>query len=199
VTATAGRPIPRNPLLVPLEDIGMTEPNNTVRWTSDHLTAPGGTALYAAQQRERLRQMADEVQALLREYKADLEDVRLDGDKPYQRKVRAYLASRPLARLESDLRDAVNSIGRLDREFQRRYVELPAKRQKKAEDKVLEKSTRKGGVNGRVLNTAEQIAGISQGIREGDEKGKSLTSTGTQKVPAQGAEPTFLDFLQKQG
>ncbi|MEC3992052.1 hypothetical protein VSR01_00210 [Actinacidiphila sp. DG2A-62] len=180
----------------------MTETNNSARWTSDHLTAPGGTALYAAQQRERLRQMADEVQTLLREYRADLEDVRIDGDKPFERKIRAFLASRPLARLESDLRDAVNSIGRLDREFQRRYVELPAKRQKKAENKALEKATRKGGVNSRVLNTAEQIAGISQGMQDPDKNGKTLTKAGAQQVPAQGAqgaEPSFLDFLQRQG
>ncbi|WNI20254.1 hypothetical protein [Actinacidiphila sp. ITFR-21] len=176
----------------------MTE-TNTTRWTSDHLTAPGGTALYAAQQRERLRQMADEVQALLREYRADLEGVRIDGDKPFERKIRAFLASRPLARLESDLRDAVNSIGRLDKEFQRRYVELPAKRQKKAENKALEKSVRKGGVNGRVLNTAEQIAGISTGMQDADGNGKTLAKSGAQQVPAQGPEPTFLDFLQKQG
>ncbi|MCL2732297.1 MAG: hypothetical protein FWE15_20020 [Actinomycetia bacterium] len=176
----------------------MTETNNA-RWTSDHLTAPGGTALYAAQQRERLRQMADEVQALLREYRADLEDVRIDGDKPFERKIRAFLASRPLARLESDLRDAVNSIGRLEREFQRRYVELPVKRQKKAEQKALEKSTRKGGVHGRVLNTAEHIAGISQGMQDPVKDGKSLAKTGAQQVPTQGAEPSFLDFLQRQG
>jgi hypothetical protein len=178
----------------------MTEiTNSAARWTSDHLTAPGGTALYAAQQRERLRQMADEVQALLREYQADLENVRIDGDKPFQRKIRAHLASRPLARLESNLRDAVNSIGRLEPEFQRRYVELPAKRQKKAETKALEKSTRKGGVNSRVLNTAEHIAGISQGMQDPGKDGKTLTKAGAQQVPAQGAEPSFLDFLQKQG
>ena len=177
----------------------MTETNNSARWTSDHLTAPGGTSLYAAQQRERLRQMADEVQTLLREYQADLEGVRIEGDKPFQRKIRAPLASRPLARLESDLRDAGKSLGRLDKDFQRRYVELRATRQKKAESKALEKSTRKGGVNGRVLNTAEQIAGISTGMQDPAKEGKSLTKSGVQQVPAQGTEPTFLDFLQRQG
>lgn len=170
----------------------MTEINNA-RWTSDHLLKPGGTALYAAQQRERLRQMADEVQALLREYRADLENMKFDGDKPLQPRIRAYLASRPLAQLESDLRDAVNHIGKLDPEFQRRYVELPEKREKAAEKKELEKAQRKGLNTARSMNTAGQLNGIAHALTDtdGDEKGVTAKSgTGSDG-------PSFLDYLEK--
>ncbi|MFF3071034.1 hypothetical protein [Kitasatospora sp. NPDC057936] len=161
---------------------------NGSRWTSDHLTAPGGTAIYAAQQRERLRQMADQVQALLREYRADLEAVRLDGDRPGQARVRAYLATRPLAKLESSLRDAVNAAGRLDAEFNRRYVELPKKRAARAAEKALEKS-RKAGIqaaqNARAVNSAANLHGVSSALSE-----KTDGNTA-------GNPPAFLDFLKE--
>ncbi|MET8698248.1 hypothetical protein ABZW10_05145 [Kitasatospora sp. NPDC004723] len=160
---------------------------NANRWTSDHLTAPGGTAIYAAQQRERLRQMADEVQALLREYRADLESVRLDGDKPLEPKVRAFLATRPLAKLESHLREAVNAAGKLDAEYNRRYVELPKKRAKRAAEKALEKSRKKGlqvAQDTRSVNTAANLHGISSGLA-GNPGGNAEQA------------PAFLDFLKE--
>ncbi|MEE1787731.1 hypothetical protein PUR71_33210 [Streptomyces sp. SP17BM10] len=160
---------------------------NANRWTSDHLTAPGGTAIYAAQQRERLRQMADEVQALLREYRADLESVRLDGDKPLEHKVRAFLATRPLAKLESHLREAVNAAGKLDAEYNRRYVELPKKRAKRAQEKALEKAQKKGlqaAQDTRAVNTAANLHGISSGLAERPD------GNGQQA-------PAFLDFLKE--
>ncbi|MGW0836521.1 hypothetical protein [Streptomyces prunicolor] len=157
---------------------------NNARWTSDHLLKPGGTALYGAQQRERLRQMADEVQALLREYRFDLENMRFDGDKPFQPRIRAFLASRPLAHLEQNLRDAVNNAGKVDKEFQRRYVELPEKREKKAEAKELEKSRQKGVSSARAVNTAAQLQGMALGLEDPVKDSKSG-----------GQEPTFLDFL----
>ncbi|MFE4822908.1 hypothetical protein ACFRFU_42145 [Streptomyces sp. NPDC056704] len=170
----------------------MTEINNA-RWTSDHLLKPGGPALYAAQQRERLRQMADEVQALLREYRSDLESIKFDGDKPLQARIRAYFASRPLAQFESDLRDAVNHVGKLDAEFQRRYVELPEKREKAAEKKELEKAQRKGLNTARSMNTAGQLNGLSHALTDtaGDEKGV------TAKSGTGGDGPSFLDYLEK--
>ncbi|MFE6946087.1 hypothetical protein [Streptomyces chartreusis] len=170
----------------------MTEINNA-RWTSDHLLKPGGTVLYAAQQRERLRQMADEVQALLREYRSDLESMKFDGDKPFQARIRAYLASRPLAQLESDLRDAVNHVGKLDPEFQRRYVELPEKREKEAEKKELEKAQRKGLNTARSMNTAGQVNGIAHALTDTDEDEKGVTA----KSSAGGDGPSFLDYLEK--
>ncbi|MFE9769511.1 hypothetical protein ACFYPC_34170 [Streptomyces sp. NPDC005808] len=170
----------------------MTEINNA-RWTSDHLLKPGGTALYAAQQRERLRQMADEVQSLLREYRSDLENMKFDGDKPLQARIRAYLASRPLAQLENDLRDAVNHVGKLDAEFQRRYVELPEKREKAADKKELEKAQRQGLNTARSMNTAGQLNGLSHALTDttGDEKGV------TAKSGAGSDDPSFLDYLEK--
>ncbi|MEU0221109.1 hypothetical protein ABZ281_41500 [Streptomyces sp. NPDC006265] len=171
----------------------MTEINNA-RWTSDHLMKPGGTALYGAQQRERLRQMADEVQALRREYQADLESLRFDGDKPFQNRIRAYLASRPLARLEKELRDAVNDAGKLDKEFQRRYVELPAKREKQAEKKELEKAQKKGLAHSRAVNTAGQLNGVALGLEDPAKDGKS----NGKKDTTEGQEPTFLDYLDNQ-
>ncbi|WAU84899.1 hypothetical protein O1Q96_37545 [Streptomyces sp. Qhu-G9] len=167
--------------------------DNSTRWTSDHLTKPGGTALYAAQQRERLRQMADQVQALLGEYQADLEAVRIDGDKPFERRLRAYFASRPLANLEKSLRAAVNAIGKLDPEFQRRFVELPAKREQKAEAKALEKARSSGASSSRSVNTAAHLQSLSQGLQEPAAGGTGLAATNS----PEGAEPTFLGFLEK--
>lgn len=169
-------------------------PENNNRWTSDHLMKPGGTALYGAQQRERLRQLADEVQALLREYRFDLENMRFDGDKPFQNRIRAYLASRPLANLEQNLRDAVNNSGKLDSEFQRRYVELPAKRERQAEKKELEKAQKKGLSNARAVNTAGQLQGMALGLEDPSKDGKAVA----QKSGTEGQEPTFLDYLDNQ-
>jgi hypothetical protein len=169
------------------------------RWTSDHLRRPGGTAVYAAQMRERLRQMADEVQALQREYRADLESERLDGDRPFEAKFRAYQAARPLSNLESDLRSAVTNAGKLDKEYQRRYVELPVKREKKKREKALEQDRKKGLANSRAMNTAGQVQGLALGLSE-PEDGKDLSKVpaGSVYVPPQaGQEQSFMDFLQK--
>lgn len=163
--------------------------SNVNRWTSDHLTSPGGTAIYAAQQRERLRRMADEVQALLGEYRADLESVRIDGDKPFEPRIRAFLATRPLANLEKHLREAVNAAGKLDAEYQRRYVELPKKRAQKAAEKALEKNSKAGLQNARTanaLNTAANLHGISSAVSE-----RPDGNAETAKAPA------FLDFLKE--
>ncbi|AXK34685.1 hypothetical protein DVA86_20550 [Streptomyces armeniacus] len=157
-------------------------PENNNRWTSDHLMKPGGTALYGAQQRARLRQMADEVRVLLREYRADLENVEFDGDKPFEPRIRAFLASRPLAQFESDLRAAVKHVGKLDSEYQRRYVELPEKRKVKA----IEKAHKKGIKTAQSLNTAEQLNAVSQ--TPGDNNGQAAKKS---------EEPSFLDFLEK--
>ncbi|MCM2424208.1 hypothetical protein [Streptomyces sp. RKAG293] len=167
-------------------------PENNNRWTSDHLMKPGGTALYAAQQRERLRQMADQVQALLNEYRADLENIEIEGDKPFAARIRAYLASRPLAKLESDLRDAVNHAGKLDAEFQKRYVELPKKREANAEKRELEKARKKGLSTARAVNTAGQLNGLTSALAEPTGDGKAVAKkTGTD------GDHTFLDFLEK--
>ncbi|MCZ0983761.1 hypothetical protein O1L60_44150 [Streptomyces diastatochromogenes] len=168
-------------------------PENSNRWTSDHLMKPGGTAVYAAQQRERLRQMADEVRTLLGEYRADLENLKFDGDKPFEARLRAYLASRPLAQLEKDLRAAVNHVGKLDPEFQRRYVELPAKREEKADKKELEKAHKKGLATARAVNTAGHLNGISSALAEPTGDGKGVV----QKTGTDGPHNTFLDFLEK--
>ncbi|MFD3931725.1 hypothetical protein [Streptomyces sp. NPDC058614] len=167
--------------------------SESTRWTSDHLMKPGGTAVYGAQQRERLRQMADEARALLREYRADLENIKLQGDKPFEARIRAYLASRPLAQLENDLRDAVNHAGKLDAEFQRRYVELPKKRALKADKKELEKDRKKGLNTAHTISTAGQLGGLAHALTDtaGDEKGV------TAKTGTGGDGPSFLDFLEK--
>ncbi|MFF2951793.1 hypothetical protein ACFVVU_10700 [Kitasatospora sp. NPDC057965] len=162
--------------------------SNGSRWTSDHLREPGGTAIYAAQQRERLRQMADEVQSLLREYRADLESVHIEGDRPGQRKVRAFLATRPLAKLESHLREAVNAAGKLDAEYNRRFVELPKKRAERAANKALEKSAKAGAEAARsanAVNTAATLHSIS------------AATTETPDGKAGGKPPAFLDFLKE--
>ena len=171
---------------------------NSERWTSDHLTKPGGTAIYAAQQRERFRQLADEVQALLREYRADLESVKFDGDKPFEAWLRAYWASRPLAALEDNLRDAVKNAGRLDKEYIRLYVKLPEKRERRVKEKALEKARKQGLSDSRSMNTAGQIQGLGMGLeRPEDEKG--LAKTDSVYAPAQGGgqDQTFMDFLQQ--
>jgi hypothetical protein len=172
----------------------MPENNNrNNRWTSDHLMKPGGTALYGAQQRERLRKMADEVQTLLREYRADLENIKFDGDKPFEARIRAFLASRPLAQLESDLRDAVKHAGKLDIEFQNRYVELPKKRMEKAEKRELEKARKNGMDAARSVNTAGQINGIAHALTD-----NSGTDRGAAKNAGTGSDgETFLDYLEK--
>jgi hypothetical protein len=178
----------------------MPENNSPRSWTSDHLMKPDGTALYAAQQRERFRQMADEVQALLREYRADLESVKFDGDKPFEAWLRAYWASRPLAHLEDDLRSAVKNAGRLDREYIRFYVKLPERREKRAKEKALEKARKKGIADTRGMNTAAQLNGLAAGISEpADDKG--LEKLGSVYAPPQGGskDQTFMDFLQQRG
>ncbi|MEE1931436.1 hypothetical protein V1J52_25275 [Streptomyces sp. TRM 70351] len=168
----------------------MTE---NARWTSDHLMKPGGTALYGAQQRERLRQMADEVRALLNEYRSDLENIQIEGDKPFESRVRAFLASRPLAQLEKDLRDAVNHAGKLDAEFQRRFVELPKKREAKAERRELEKARKKGLDTARAVSAAGQLNGISHALTEPTADGKAIVK----KTSAGDGDQAFLDYLEK--
>ncbi|GGP90079.1 hypothetical protein [Streptomyces melanogenes] len=168
----------------------MTE---NARWTSDHLLKPGGTALYGAQQRERLRQMADEIRALLNEYRADLENIEIEGDRFFEPRIRAFLASRPLARLEKDLRDAVNHAGKLDSEFQKRFVELPKKREEKAEEKQLEKARKKGLNAARAVSAAGQLNGLSRALTEPTGDGRGVAKqTGTGD-----GDHTFLDYLEK--
>lgn len=171
----------------------MSEINNVYRWTSDHLRKPGGTGVYGAQQRERFRQMADEVRALLHEYKSDLETIRLDGDKPFEARIRAFLASRPLAQLENDLRQAIKHAGRVDTEYQRRYVQLPEKRKEKAEKKELEKAQKKGLEVTSSANTAGQLNGVAQTFTDttGNDKGNA------KKTSKNGDAPSFLDYLEK--
>ncbi|MGI5532505.1 hypothetical protein ACQEVX_35590 [Streptomyces syringium] len=168
----------------------MTE---NARWTSDHLMKPGGTALYGAQQRERLRQMADEVRALLNEYRADLENIQIEGDKPFESRIRAFLASRPLAQLEKDLRDAVNHAGKLDSEFQKRFVELPKKREVKAAKKEMETARKKGLNTARAVSSAGQLNGLSHALTEPTGDGKGVA----QKTGTSDSDQTFLDFLER--
>jgi len=171
----------------------MGEINSAHRWTSDHLRKPSGTAVYSAQQRERFRQMADEVRALLHEYRSDLEAIRLDGDKPFEPRIRAIRASRPLAQLENDLRQAIKHAGRIDAEYQRRYVQLPKKRQEKAEKKELEKAQKKGFAAARSANTAGQLNSVAQAFADtaGNDKGN------TKKTSKDGDSLSFLDYLEK--
>ncbi|WP_130800157.1 hypothetical protein [Streptomyces otsuchiensis] len=136
------------------------------RWTSEHLMQPGGTGMYVAQQRERLRQMADEIHALQSEYRSDLETVDIEGDRPLEARVRAYLASRPLAQLERDLRHAVNHIKRLETEHKKRFEELPKKRRQKAIEKD-EKKGRKaisGPKDATARDTSRSLAEFTGGI-----------------------------------
>jgi hypothetical protein len=162
-------------------------------WTSEHLLKPQGTNLYAAQQRERLRQMANEVQALLHEYRAALENIRIDGDKPLEPRVRAFRATRPMAALEKHLRDAVNAAGKIDASYNRFYVELPQKREARANAKALRKANKAGTQNGQgiqAVNTAASLHGISAGFSE-NPNGNGVGNV--QDRPAS----TFLDFLKE--
>ncbi|GAA2154341.1 hypothetical protein GCM10009760_53170 [Kitasatospora kazusensis] len=168
--------------------------NNKSGWTSEHLLRPNGTALYAAQQRERLRQMANEVLGLLHEYQSALGEIRIDGDKPLEHKVRAFRAARPMASLEKHLRDAVADAGKVDTAYTRLYVELPKKREARAKGKELKKAN-KGGLQGvqeaQALNTAASLHGIGASVyadQDGNDTGNSL-----KKGPV-----PFLDFLQKE-
>ncbi len=167
--------------------------NNQAGWTSEHLLKPQGTALYAAQQRERLRQMANEVQGLLGEYRAALEEIRIDGDKPMEHKVRAFRATRPMASLEKNLREAVKEAGKIDAAFNRLYVELPEKREKRATAKALQKAHKAGIKNGQgtqAVNTAASLHGISAAFSA--EQGANGDGKGQEK-PAS----TFLEFLKE--
>ncbi|MFB7672243.1 hypothetical protein ACFC26_12585 [Kitasatospora purpeofusca] len=166
---------------------------NKTGWTSEHLLRPQGTGLYAAQQRERLRQMANEVQGLLSEYRSALEDIHIDGDKPLEAKVRAFRATRPMAALEKHLRAAVNEAGKIDTSFNRLYVELPVKREKRATAKALQKAHKAGVKNGQgmqAVNTAANLHGIAAGFSE-NQNGKDEGNS--QEKPA----ATFLDFLKE--
>ncbi|WP_043478102.1 hypothetical protein [Kitasatospora sp. MBT66] len=167
--------------------------NNKAGWTSEHLLKPQGTNLYAAQQRERLRQMANEVQSLLSEYRSALEEIRIDGDKPLEHKVRAFRATRPMANLEKNLRAAVNEAGKIDAAFNRLYVELPVKREKRATAKALQKAHKAGLKNAQgtqSLNTAANLHGISAGIT--GEQDRNGNGNATEKPVS-----TFLDFLKE--
>ncbi|MFF0415617.1 hypothetical protein ACFYUY_34965 [Kitasatospora sp. NPDC004745] len=167
--------------------------NHKSGWTSEHLLKPQGTNLYAAQQRERLRQMANEVQGLLSEYRAALEDIHIDGDKPLEAKVRAFRATRPMAALEKHLRAAVNEAGKIDAVYNRLYVELPVKREKRATAKALQKAHKAGIKSGQgmqAVNTAANLNGIAVGISENQHGNGDGNS---QERPA----ATFLDFLKE--
>ncbi|MFE4356136.1 hypothetical protein [Kitasatospora sp. NPDC056800] len=162
-------------------------------WTSEHLLKPQGTALYAAQQRERLRQIANEVQGLLSEYRAALENIRIDGDKPLEPKVRAFRATRPMAALEKHLREALNDAGDIDAEYTRFYKELPVKREQRAAAKALRKARKAEAKKGRGMQAVDTAAGL-HGIASGFSEGQS--ETGVEKVQEKSAA-TFLDFLKE--
>ncbi|MFJ1796539.1 hypothetical protein [Kitasatospora griseola] len=162
-------------------------------WTSDHLLKPNGTALFAAQQRERLRQMANEVQGLLHEYQASLGEIRIEGDKPWDAKVRAKRAAKPMASLEKHLRQAVVDAERIHTSYTRFYVELPLKRAEQAKAKELKKAAKDGIRSGREqqsLNTASALHGIGQGVYS-DQNGN------VPENPQKTESVSFLDFLQK--
>ncbi|MER5866142.1 hypothetical protein [Kitasatospora sp. NPDC002040] len=162
-------------------------------WTSDHLLKPNGTSLYADQQRERLRQMANEALGLLHEYQASLGEIRIDGDKPWDRKSRAKRAAKPMASLEKHLRQAVTDAERIHTEYTRLYVELPLKRAERAKAKELKKAAKssvRGGQEQQAMNTASALHGIGQGVYV-DQKGNASGN------PEKKESVTFLDFLEK--
>ncbi|MGW2401783.1 hypothetical protein ACWCYY_35040 [Kitasatospora sp. NPDC001664] len=162
-------------------------------WTSDHLLKPNGTALFADQQRERLRQMANEVQGLLHEYRASLGEIRLDGDKPWDAKTRAKRAAKPMASLEKHLREAVVDAERIHTAYTRYYVELPIKRAERAKAKELKKAAKAGvrsGQEQQSLNTASALHGIGQGIYV-DQNGNAPGN------PEKTESISFLSFLEK--
>ncbi|MCE0446802.1 hypothetical protein LT493_26090 [Streptomyces tricolor] len=169
----------------------MSEINNA-RWTSDHLLKPGGTALYGAQQRERLRQMADEVGVLLREYRADLENIKFDGDKPFEARIRAYLASRPLAQLESDLRDAKSR-----RKARRRIPEAlcrAARDVRKGGEEGAGEARRKGPANApRSASPDRSTASRRHSTR------RPVTGRGSRRRPARTAATTPPGLPGKEG
>ncbi|MGW7445002.1 hypothetical protein [Kitasatospora sp. NPDC054795] len=167
--------------------------NHKIPWTSEHLLKPQGTALFAAQQRERLRQMANEIQGLLSEYRAALENIRIDGDKPLEPKVRAFRATRPMASMEKHLREALNEAGDVDAEFIRFYKELPVKREQRAAAKALRKARRAEAKKGRGMQAVDTAAGL-HGIASGFSESQRESSEGkSQEKPA----ATFLDFLKE--
>ncbi len=162
-------------------------------WTSDHLLKPNGTALYADQQRERLRQMANEVLGLLHEWRASLGEIRIEGDKPWEHKTRAARAAKPMANLEKHLRQAVADAERIHTTYTRLYVELPVKRAERAKAKDLKKAARAEVRSARemqAMNTASSLNGIGSGIYSDQSEGGNGNSQEKGSV-------TFLDFLQK--
>ena len=122
------------------------------RWTSDDLlnerAGERGTATYAAGYRATLRRMADDVGALVREYHGDLAGQRLEHDRPWDPRVRAWRAARPLVQLEKHLRAALVEIGRLDAAYERLFVSAPAKRRAIMAAKAARRQRRLGIASG---------------------------------------------------
>lgn len=122
-------------------------PPAPTRWTSEALLAEWperGTKIYADGYRTTMRRMADEVAAVRREYEGHLADQRFEGDRPWDRKLRARAAVRPLVLLEKHLRAGLVAIGYLDPAYQRHYVDAPAKRRAIIAARLARKQRRLG-------------------------------------------------------
>ncbi|MEU6965068.1 hypothetical protein [Streptomyces chrestomyceticus] len=109
-------------------------------WTPDRLQEPSGRAIHLEQRRAQLHPIVDDLRRLAREMEAELKEVgEIEGDLPYQDRIRAWHAVKPLFKAADDIEKAIADLVSFNKRYTRSYEELPVKRAEKRAQKALAK------------------------------------------------------------
>ncbi|MFK0203472.1 hypothetical protein [Streptomyces lavendulae] len=110
------------------------------RYTPDNLRSPGDRAIHMDQRRAQLHPVADDLRRLAREMEADLTEAgAIEGDLPFQARLRAWNVTRPLFKAADDIEKALSDVLVFHARYQRSCEELPEQRAQKRERKALAK------------------------------------------------------------
>ncbi|MFE2412312.1 hypothetical protein ACFXDE_28590 [Kitasatospora sp. NPDC059408] len=166
--------------------------NNDFGWKSDQLLAPGGMAMYTDQIRQIFRDHRGDFRDLANDLQGDLKHNPPAGDNGLQANYHAWKTARILHQMAGHAQAIITLAAKLRATHQDIYVELPKRREAKAEAKALEKASQGAQVArtaGNVNDLVRQMAAHTAGQADGDQAGQPTAT------PAQvGHLPVFDMF-----
>ncbi|MEV5598913.1 hypothetical protein [Streptomyces sp. NPDC052496] len=139
------------------------------KWTPDRLSEPAGRAIHLEQRRAQLHPIVDDLRRLAREMEAELKEVgEIEGDWPYQDRLRAWHAVRPLFKAADEVEKAIANVVSFNGRYSRSYEELPVKRARKKAEKELAK---RQGQEPQAIESAPADSGTAPVPAEQESKG----------------------------
>jgi hypothetical protein len=110
------------------------------------LRTPEGRAIHLQQRRAQIQPVVDDLRRLAREFQADLaEDGKLYGDLPLQDWLRAKRTTKPLFDAVDALEEALTKLVAGNKRYEKKYEELPKKREAKRLEKERAKELKASG------------------------------------------------------